>query len=180
MKKLSFPACEESVVQEILTRLNRSNAGEIHGVPNTVSFERNGWLSTDYLQEHHCELLERGYYLFDGGSFASPKQSPRLGLVRTSNIVDIIVLMRCGGKETPTDQVAEFFRRLQSKRCVFARHIAQDAVLGWVDPCIENPKDHAEEIVKICPSITKCPFRGKKGLIGSIEKNPKLLELEWR
>lgn len=188
MKALDFPPCEESVIQEISEAIRRPNLGQINGVANTVSFEYNGWHTTDYLQKNYESFLRRGYYLFSAGKLGPHYTSDpivglvngdRIGLVHTTDVTQIIHLVQCGGKETPTKAIVEYFREVLKTRKVFARTVSKGLMHGWFDLPVENPKEFAKDVARLCPSLTKNVFRGMKGLVSSIEKDPCGFELDW-
>lgn len=176
---LLFPECEPEVVAEVQRAIDLPNKGPIHGVENTVSFGRFDWKCGEYVQDNHRPFLERGYFLFHTSTLELETHESRVGLVRTTDLLQIVELMKCGGSETPNDQVKEFLARWQKDHKFTLWQIGRWSGMGWMDPPPEDIKKFANEVKAVCPSMPKNTFGGMSGFLERLQSARGAVFLEW-
>lgn len=176
---LQFPKCDEEVIAEVQRAIDLPNKGPINGVENTVSFGRFYWKCGDYVLENHRAFLERGYFLFDTSTLELETHESRVGLVRTTDTLQIVELMACGGSEIPNDQVKGFVARWNKHHQMTLWKVGRWAAMGWMDLPLQDLKAYANEVKTICPSLPKNLFGGMRGFMEHLEASPGSVTLEW-
>jgi hypothetical protein len=177
---LQFPECEPEVIAEVQRAIDLPDKGPLHGVKNTVSFGRCDWKCGNYVLKQHRSFLQRGYFLFHTSTLERQTHESRVGLVRTTDLLQIVELMECGAGETPNGLVKDFFQRWSVNHRITLWEVGRWEAAGWMDPPPEDIKVFANEVKAICPSLPNDAFGGMRGYLEYLERARGALHFEWK